>query len=307
MDDTGKVELKQDSESQAKQNDKPATNGHTAVEAHNRDDDTPSSILEKGIIYFFIRGRVGIDSPSKVDDIARSYMILRPLPHGAKIGDGEIGDAAGKCRLLALPKKVLPLSGKDKFMVFVEKSKTSFKELKDDFMSGSDYNTQTVGARHTPPVTPMAEGVYALTTTGRESHLAYMITIPQELSEVQKDIGLREQGSFITSTKNPEYAGPANTNLDQGPGFSKEILQEFRGLRWLPLQPKFLEYENAQFLLIGESDPDHALEPQSGDKDKDDPKEELEKLEGEDEIRIKNLKGKFLMSSSVLHMLTFYR
>ena len=195
--------------------------GETAVEPHGRDEEPPSSILEKGLIYFMFRGRVGIDDPSQVDDIARSYLLMRPLPKDAKIGQGPIGDD-GNCRLLALPKKVLPTSGKDKFMTFVEKTKTTFKELKDSVFSATDYQTQTAGARHSPAMTPVAEGVYALTTTGRESHLAYILTIPSELSEVQKDVGLRDRGSFVVSAKNPQYPGPANASLPQTPDFPKE-------------------------------------------------------------------------------------
>ena len=215
MDDTGKVapqDLKPDA---------PEESANGAVESTGREDETPASILEKGIIYFFFRGRVGIDDPSSIGDIARSYMVLRPLPHGAKLGVAEIGDA-GNCRLLALPKKVLPISGKDRFMVFVEKTQMSFKDLKDTFLSASDYATKTAGTRHTPAATPVGEGIYAITTTGRESHLAYILTIPAELSEVQQDVGLRERGSFVTSTKNPNYPGPANANLPQGPDFPKE-------------------------------------------------------------------------------------
>lgn len=215
MDDTGKVEA---DNTKTDASGEPA-NG--AVEPTERADETPASILEKGIIYFFFRGRVGIDDPSSVDDIARSYLVLRPLPHGAKLGEGEIGDA-GNCRLLALPKKVLPVSGRDRFMVFVEKTKMSFKDLKETFLSASDYATKTAGTRHTPAATPVGEGIYAITTTGRESHLAYILTIPTKLSEVQQDIGLRERGSFVTSTKNPKYPAPAGASLPQGPDYPKE-------------------------------------------------------------------------------------
>ena len=198
-----------------------ATANGTAVDhSHQREESTPSSILEKGIVYFFFRGRVGIDEPSQVDDIARSYIVLRPLPHGAKLGEGAIGDAYNN-RLLVLPKKVLPLSGRDRFMVFVEKANASMDEIKSG-MGASDYATKTAGTRHTPAMAPIGEGVYAITTTGRESHLAYMMTIPSELSEVQLDVGLREQGSFVVSVKNPQYEGPANTNLPKGPDFTKE-------------------------------------------------------------------------------------
>ena len=219
MDDTGKIELKHGQDGNVQPS---APSGDDAVEkSSQREASTPSSILEKGIIYFFFRGRVGIDEPSDVGDIARSYIVLRPLPHGAKLGDGPIGDD-GNNRLLALPKKILPLSGRDRFMVFVEKAKISIEDIKNTVLTSSDYATKTAGTRHTPAATPVGEGVYAITTTGRESHLAYILTIPSELSEVQRDVGLQERGSFVTSLKNPQYAGPANTNLPRGPEFPKE-------------------------------------------------------------------------------------
>ena len=218
MDDTGKIEPEEPSSATGS---KPTgTEGDAVEESSEREKSTPSSILEKGIIYFFFRGRVGIDEPSDVGDIARSYIVLRPLPHGAKLGDGPIGDV-GNNRLLALPKKVLPTSPRDRFMIFVEKANCSMDDIKQT-LAASDYVTKTAGSRHTPAAAPIGEGIYAITTTGRESHLAYILTIPSELSEVQQDVGLGERGSFVTSVKNPQYAGPANTNLPQGPAFPQE-------------------------------------------------------------------------------------
>lgn len=284
---------------EAAQNSAGQTNGD-AVQPEARGDKVPSSILEKGIVYFFFRARVNVDDPQDINDIARSYMILRPLPKGAKLGNGPIGDE-GNCRLLAIPKKVLPLSGKDRFMSFVEGAKKSFADLKGDFLSSSDYATKTSGTSHSPPATPVAEGVYAITTTGRESHFAYMITIPAQLGEVQKDVGIKEQGSFVVSAKNPKAPGPANASLGKDPGYPQEIQDEFRGLRWMPLQPKLLDYVNTQFLLIGESGGiDSALEglPRDEKKGLSPPKDEIEKLEGEDEIRVNQLDGESTLGRS---------
>ncbi len=180
-----------------------------------------SGILEKGIIYFFFRGRVGIDEPSDVNEIQRSFMILRPLDKGAKLGEGTIQDTRN-LRLIAVPKKVFPRSGRDRWIAFVEKSSSSLKTLKEKFLSSSDYETKTAGHRHTPAATPAAEGVYAITTTGRESHLAYMITLPSKLGEVQTELGLREKGSFIISTRNPQYDAPRGIALPKGPVYPKE-------------------------------------------------------------------------------------
>ncbi|KAL8738684.1 MAG: hypothetical protein Q9181_000568 [Wetmoreana brouardii] len=266
--------------------------GYAVEESSKREESTPSSILEKGLIYFFFRGRVGIDEPSDVNDIARSYIILRPLPHGAKLGEGPIGDA-GHNRMLALPKKVLPVSPKDRFMTFVERANASIEDIKNN-LSASDYMTKTAGARHTPAAAPIGEGVYAITSTGRETHLAYILTRPSEISEVQDGVGLRQRGSYVTSAKNPETSAPAGANLPKGAEYPKEILDEFRGRGWMPLTPKLLDYENTQFLIIGHNEGalDKATVPQPDDEkqNKEAPKEELEQLEHEDDLRVEHLK-----------------
>lgn len=253
----------------------------------------PANILEKGIIYFFTRGKVGVEEPESVADLQRTYFLLRPLPKDAKIGNGAMPESSN-LRLFAVPKKVFPKSGSDRFMAFVEKAGASMKQLKEEFFQGSDYETKTAGTRHAPPVTPVGEGVYAMTTTGRTSHLVYMLTIPQHPADVQKDIGIREKGSFITSLKNPARKGPANARLPEDPDFPKDILEEFGGRSWMPVQkPSYLDFPNAQILLIGESPDkfDQALEPTDEDKhiSKETPKEELEKLEDEDQIRVERL------------------
>lgn len=118
-------------------------NNESIVEDDARKESIPSTILEKGIIYFFFRGRVGVDEPQGLQDVARSYLVLRPLPLGAKIGSGPLEDS-GNSRLIALPKKMLPKSTKDRFLSFVEKVPTSIKDLREQF-AGNDYATQTVG------------------------------------------------------------------------------------------------------------------------------------------------------------------
>ncbi|KAJ4125397.1 hypothetical protein NW768_009014 [Fusarium equiseti] len=266
------------------------SNGEDAVQPAE-EPDVPSNILEKGVIYFFIRGRVNLEDPESVDDIARSFIMLRPIAKDARLGDGPIADA-GNTRLLALPKKTLPESGKEKYMVFVEKSNASYEEIKKEFLSADEYDTKSAGTRRTPPAKPVGEGVYAITSTGRESHLAYLTTLPEKLDEVQKELGLKEKGSFIISTKNPQFPGPQNAQLPEGPGFPKEIIDEFRSLRWLPSKPAHFDYPNAQILFIGESEGiEKAVEPQKKDeKDgKEEPEKVLEHLEEDDVKRMKHL------------------
>jgi uroporphyrinogen-III synthase len=138
------------------------------------------------------------------------------------LGDGTLPDLKNN-RLLALPKKAFPKSHNDRFMAFVEKEPTTIQDLKDNFFKSSDYETKTMGTRHTESITTVAEGVYTLLRTeDRSTHLAYALTIPSDIGEVQEDLGLRSQGSFIISVKNPERSGPASARLPEGPGFPKE-------------------------------------------------------------------------------------
>ena len=136
--------------------------------------------------------------------------------------------------------------------------------------------------------------MYAITQTGRDTHLAYILTIPAELDEVQKGIGLRQRGSYFTSAKNPQSSAPANAQLPQGAEYPQAILDEFGSRGWMPLQPKLLNYDNTQFLLIGHKEDalEKAAQPQDKEDQKDDketPLEEIEKLEGEDDNRVSGL------------------
>src|SRR5690606_14979708 len=80
---------------EVREKDGGSTTSSTAVRPQAHDDNTPSSILEKGVIYFFFRGRVNIDDPSSVADIARTYIVLRPIDREADLKGGGGGGGGG--------------------------------------------------------------------------------------------------------------------------------------------------------------------------------------------------------------------
>lgn len=127
--------------------------------------------------------------------------------------------------------------------------------------------------------------MYAITSTGRESHLAYHITNPKPLGEVQKSFGINERGSYVVTVKNPTVSAPRNVSLPKGAEYPEHTMKKFRDLRWMPLEPELLDYENTQFLLIGEgSGYDKAIQEQDDDREngnKETPAEEMAKLEDE--------------------------
>jgi hypothetical protein len=103
----------------------------------------PSSLLERGTMYLFFRAHVGGENPRGIEDAARSYIVLRPVPLPNQLRGGPLVDT-GDARLLALPKTVLPTSGKDQFLFFVEKTKASVKEIREYFAT-NEFATKTAG------------------------------------------------------------------------------------------------------------------------------------------------------------------
>jgi hypothetical protein len=126
-------EVNVDAQKEQEEKGEPITNNSKSV----LEDDAhaaviPSSILERGIMYLFFHAYVGFENLQGVEDVARSYIVLRPLPLGTQLHEGPLEDS-GDARLLALPKNVLPMSGEDRFLFFVEKTKTTVKEIREYF------------------------------------------------------------------------------------------------------------------------------------------------------------------------------
>lgn len=206
------------------QTDKPPKRGSSVEsgvrKSEEREEVVSSNILEKGIIYFFFRPRVNVEDPHGLGDVARSFFVLRPTPLGAELDESQGPvDKDARCRLLVIPKKKFPNSRGEREMGFVEKSGQSMKDLHENFIAASKYETATRGERNTEEARPYAEGVYAITSTKRASHLAYVLTIPSELGEIQENFGLYERGSWIVQSKNPKYPSPSYAQLPKDPEY----------------------------------------------------------------------------------------
>jgi uroporphyrinogen-III synthase len=269
----------------------PKADPHSTPTAQgNGDGGGQSAIVEKGIIYFLSRARVDTDDPHGTGDLQRSFLVLRPLRSDAEMNGVQPDEPV--TRVIVLPKKTLPRSSRDRFMVFVEHANSTMARLKETFFKGTESDTKTRGTRTTPPVTPVGEGVYVITCAKNKSHLAYMLAIPQELGEVQRDLGICERGSFVLSFKNPKIGGPAHARLGKEPKLPGDLSAKFRGRRWMPVdEARVLDYENVQLLLIGEGQGElrGAVETESNREES--VKAELEELEEEEEHRVQDMDG----------------
>ena len=125
------------------------------------------------MFYFFFRPRVNTEDVSSLNDVQKSYLLLRPTK-------SDVSSAKQSLRMIQVPKKALPATGThERFLAFVISSDESIKDLKDD-IGESHYSTATRGERLQPAARPVAEGVYAIVgdPDGRTTHFAYLLTLP---------------------------------------------------------------------------------------------------------------------------------
>jgi hypothetical protein len=98
---------------------------------------------------------------------------------------------------------------------------------------------------------------------GRNLHLTYELELPKEPGEVQQELNIARQGGYILSIKNPEKPAPPGAGLprEDEAHYSKSLQPEFAGRRFATADPHLLDYEGAEFILIGaRTDPERAYD-----------------------------------------------
>lgn len=197
-------------------------------------------VLEEGSIYFTFRPKVETHDPSGLGDVERFHMIL--VPKGRK-----------HMRMAVVGRKRLPdLTDHERTWGFIEAVKTDAKAMGES-LAEHHQDTKTRGERTYPANRPAGEGVYALVQKGRQMHLAYALTQPEKPGPVQKALNIAPEGSFAISIKNPEKGQPTATGLsDEGKAdYPKSRQEEFADRRFAPTDPALLDYEGAEFVLVG--------------------------------------------------------
>ena len=119
--------------------------------------------------------------------------------------------------------------------------------------------------------------------------------VSSHITNYQIQLGVNEKGSFVLSVKNPKTPSPGNTGLDNPAQYPEDLQKKFRELRWMPVEPALLEYENTQVLFIGEGFGNfgHSLDEMSKDEKndkKEKPEDEIEQLLDEEHDRVDKLK-----------------
>ena len=205
-------------------------------------------ILERGNIYFFYRPAVGEDAPRSLVDVQRFHFVLSP--EGREL-----------FRMITVGKKRLPEpdDAGQRFWGFVEKVGQTSGEMVEELERGQ--MRDGFGTRRS--ARPAGEGVYALARHGNHTHLLYALELPAEPDEVQRELHIEKQGSYLLSVKNPAAGSPPSVGLEEErkADFPEELLERFGDRRFIPLTPEFLDYEGAELLVMGSDEgPAEALD-----------------------------------------------
>lgn len=196
--------------------------------------------LEEGDIYFFYRPKVEQEHPESLDDVQRAFMVL---------------GAEDKYRLVVIGRKKLPdptQTGGQRYWAFVDNVTSDAGDIR-QALSGWRRQTKTRGEREQPSSRPAGEGRYRILSHGDHTHLVYRLELPRRPGEVQEELEIEEEASYILTVKNPERPSPRQAGLspEQKASYPKELQEKFRGRRFIPADPPaLLDREGAELVLV---------------------------------------------------------
>ena len=164
----------------------------------------PIETLERGNVYFLFRPKIAEESPEKLEDVQRMFLVLSP--EGLQL-----------YRLLVIGRKQLPepeQSGREKNWGFVEMVSKDPESIENRF-DPQTYATKTRGERHLGAVRPVGEAVYRIVRYNGHTHFAYALELPKRTGEAQATFNLGEQASYIINIKNPKKGSPLGKGLSE--------------------------------------------------------------------------------------------
>jgi hypothetical protein len=238
------------------------------------DDDNQEAtaeVLEKGDIFFFYRPKTKIvDDGSgggvkSIEDIRRFFMVTATATttaSNAEDGQQQQFDGANSktlkeesptYRLFVIGKKSLPeirtteARRSERYWakvggIFENPQELTSELLSDEFRKGD-------AAR------PVGEGKYAIVKHQDHAELAYVLEMPEEPGEAQRELGIEKEASYIVSIINPKVPVPAGyPSSEEPPNYPESILKEFgenENFVSLARDLRFINFQNAQMILVG--------------------------------------------------------
>lgn len=211
-----------------------------------------------------------------------------------------VKESKAKYRLVTIGKKHLPDpekigarggARKEVFWATVTAIGDDLEQLQSG-LGPKTYETKTRGTRHEATSRLAGRGAYAIvnsdapTPSKRETHFGYHLSHPppEEMGDVQKELGIATASSFIIQVKNPlapatglqpvrtkgaEYPDWLMQNVFGTPGEGETTQARGRekyGLRFTSCEtPELLDYQQAQLLMIAARSGEEGLEESLGE------------------------------------------
>lgn len=199
-----------------------------------------SQHIEEGDIYFFYRPKINFDKVRSIEDVQRFHLVMVPDEGAARMF------VVGKKRLPEIPESHSK-SPEREWMINSMAAKPKDIGIA---LGPEAYETSTRGEQRQGEAIPAGEGRYVIFERKEDTRLAYKLFSPNKPGKAQKELGILPEATFILSVKNPAVS--VSGFPDEKPEYPKKLQKMFADKRWIDVSdPRLLDYENAQLLLIG--------------------------------------------------------
>ena len=269
-----------------KESKKGAESSRNYIDDDNNQEAT-AEVLEKGDIFFFYRPKAkvaddGGGDVKSIEDIRRFFMVTasaitsitatnteneqRQQFEGTNSKTAKKEEESPKYRLFVIGKKSLPEIRATKARrserywakvggIFENPKELTSELLADEFRKGD-------AAR------PVGEGKYAIVKHQDHAELAYVLEMPEEPGEAQKELGIEKEASYIISVINPKVPVPEGyPSSEEPPNYPEYILKEFgENENFVPLARdlRFIDFQNAQMILVGAREGRNVIQKEFG-------------------------------------------
>ena len=250
-----------------KESEKGADSRRNDIDDDNNQEAT-AEVLEKGDIFFFYRPKTKIvDDGSgggvkSIEDIRRFFMVTATAANTENEQQQQFDGTNSKTpkegespryRLFVIGKKSLPeirtteARRSERYWakvggIFENPQELTGELLSDEFRKGDA--ARAVG-----------EGKYAIVKHQDHAELAYVLEMPEEPGEAQRELGIEKEASYIVSIINPKVPVPAGyPSSEEPPNYPESILKEFgenENFISLARDLRFINFQNAQMILVG--------------------------------------------------------
>ena len=197
--------------------------------------------VETGEVHFFYRAKLDAGKVAGPDDLQRLFLALVP-------------DDRGLARLFVVGRKVLPEirpgqshpTERDWLLLIMVDEPARVGSA----LHPVQYETKGRGERKEPEAVPVGSGRYAIVPHGDATQLAYLLTAPERPGKAQEALGIRQEARYVLAVRNPSVR--VEGFPEERPDYPEDLAESFADERWIDISdPRLLDYENAQLVLIG--------------------------------------------------------